>query len=131
MKTYEQERNEFALENYDRSKSDVILGADWATARAEKVIAEKDRLLKIRTDEAVKNSNPENNPYHKTENLIHVHEVLPQDDPLMESYREMLEALKSIMNNNPDLTSGIQWAQKRNDALVAIQKAKKVLGDNK
>jgi len=38
-----------------------------------------------------------------------------------EKLREVHRSFKAIMENNPDLTSGTQWAQKRNDAFVAIR----------
>ena len=47
-----------------------------------------------------------------------------------EKLREVHRSFKAIMENNPDLTSGTQWAQKRNDAFVAIRMLEELLASS-
>lgn len=73
----------------------------------------------------------------KTEGTIHVREVLPSDDSLMESYREMLEAVKMAYELfDGGLISYADYNIKEDSDICkkyekAIQKAEQVLGDKK
>lgn len=46
--------------------------------------------------------------------------MLARIDYFYEHAERLASALKAIRENNPDLTTGVQWAQKCNDADVAL-----------